>query len=82
MLSGSASFKIPPGQHPPFATVTDTDHKAYIFISAIVGLLYSVVFVGFRIFLRNQTKQKWQREDTPFAFATVCFESDHHLAIR
>ena len=36
--------KVPLGYSPPLATVNDHDRTAWVFITAILGLIYSLIF--------------------------------------
>lgn len=48
-MSIQGSFVVPPGQSPPFAIVTETDHQAWIFIATAFGLCCSLLFGGIRV---------------------------------
>lgn len=44
---------VPPGQSPPFAVVTSTDHSAWIIIATALGLACVLVFSGIKAFARG-----------------------------
>jgi hypothetical protein len=64
---------IPPGQSAPFATVTLTDHSAWIIISTALGLSMSLLFAAIRVFIRSATKHGYGKDDYVLAAATVCY---------
>jgi hypothetical protein len=64
---------IPPGQSAPFATVTPTDHSAWIIISTALGLSMSLLFAAIRVFIRSATKHEYGKDDYVLAAATVCY---------
>lgn len=43
--------KIPTGFSLPFATVTDDDHTAWIVITTLLGIVYSILFGLTRAFV-------------------------------
>ncbi|RMZ85697.1 hypothetical protein DV736_g6552, partial [Chaetothyriales sp. CBS 134916] len=62
---------VPPGQAPPFAIVTDTDHRAWIFIAATLGLSMTMLASGIRVFIRYSSKSTWGLDDFVLATSTV-----------
>ena len=66
-----AGITIPPGQSAPFATVTSTDHSAWIIISTALGLSMSLLFAAIRVFIRSATKHGYGKDDYLLAAATV-----------
>ncbi|EDN99057.1 hypothetical protein SS1G_13917 [Sclerotinia sclerotiorum 1980 UF-70] len=44
---------VPPGQSPPFAVVTSTDHSAWVIIATALGLACVLVFGGIKTFART-----------------------------
>jgi hypothetical protein len=44
-------LRVPPGFSPPFATVTGNDRTAWVVITTILGLIYSLLFGLVRIFV-------------------------------
>jgi len=67
------SITIPPGQSAPFATVTPTDHRAWIIISTALGLSMSLLFAAIRVFIRSATKHGYGKDDYALAVATVWY---------
>lgn len=67
---------VPPGQHPPLAIVTDTDHTAWIIIATTLGLAVSVIFGAIRVYVKcsASSKKSWGYDDIALATATVCLE--------
>lgn len=61
----------PPGQSAPFATITPTDHRAWIIISSALGLCMSLLFAAIRVFIRSATKNGYGADDHVLAAATV-----------
>lgn len=45
--------ETPPGYREPYEHLTSDDHTAWIVIAATIGIIYSVIFLGFRIFIRR-----------------------------
>lgn len=68
-------FTVPPGQSAPFATVTPTDHSAWIIISTALGLSMSLPFAAIRVFIRSATKHGYGKDDYLLAAATVGYRS-------
>ena len=71
MASSSSGFPVPPGQHPPFAVVTDTDHTAWILVATAVGLSCVFLFSGIRIFVRSTISPGFDLDDASLAASTV-----------
>jgi hypothetical protein len=73
ILTVMAGFGItvPPGQSAPFATITPTDHSAWIIISTALGLSMSLLFAAIRVFIRSATKHGYGKDDYLLAAATV-----------
>ena len=71
------SFQVPPGYHPPFSTVSDNDHTAWILIAASLGTIYSLIFGGIRVFIRYTTSRVFGLDDAVLAVATVRFQTLH-----
>lgn len=64
--------KTPPGWGEPFETITVDDHTGWIVIAAILGIVYSIVFLGFRIFIRRTSGMgRLALDDTALIAATV-----------
>ncbi|KAF7196041.1 hypothetical protein HII31_02667 [Pseudocercospora fuligena] len=59
------------GYSPPFATVTDDDHSAWIIIAASLGLALTLVFAGIRVFIRKIISPGVGLDDALLAVATV-----------
>lgn len=62
---------VPPGQSPPFATVTDKDHRAWIIIATALGISFAVVTLVTRILIRKFVNPTWAVDDTVLGVATV-----------
>lgn len=45
--------QIPAGYRKPYESVTPDDHTAWIVIAATIGIIYSIIFLGFRVFIRR-----------------------------
>jgi len=69
----------PPGQHPPFATITHNDHSAWIIISTALGLWLTLLFAAMRIFIRFTVSPGWGWDDYLQALATVRRSTTHRL---
>lgn len=64
--------RVPPGFSPPFATVTDNDHTAWVIITTVLGLIYSLLFGLVRIFVSWTTGPgRLQADDVALAVSTV-----------
>lgn len=64
---------VPPGQYPPFATVTDEDHSAWIIIATALGVSFAFVALATRIFIRKFVNPAWALDDTVLGLATGIF---------
>ncbi len=53
------------------------DHRAYIVITAIVGLIWSVLVLCIRIFIRVRLTGPFGLDDAAAAIATVCAPQNH-----
>lgn len=62
---------VPHGYHLPFATVSTHDHTAWILIATSLGIVYSVVFGGIRVFVRYTISRRFASDDLTLAIATV-----------
>jgi len=62
---------VPPGQHAPFATVTDTDHRAWIIIATALGLAISLLSSAIRVSIRLTVSPVWGPDDATLAVASV-----------
>jgi hypothetical protein len=63
---------VPPGYSPPLATVTDNDRTAWVFISTILGLIYSLLFGLVRVCVSWTTGSgQMQEDDIALAVSTV-----------
>ena len=70
-MLASTSLHVPPGQYPPFAAVTETDHSAWIIIAAAFGLSMILLAGGIRVFIRLTISRGWGVDDTLFAVSNV-----------
>jgi hypothetical protein len=66
-----AITSIPAGQSAPFARLTDDDHRAWIIVSAAIGLSFTILAVISRIFIRLFVLAGWGSDDTLTVVATV-----------
>lgn len=73
---------VPPGQSAPFATITSTDHRAWIIISSALGLCTSLLFAAIRVFMRSATKNGYGADDYILAAATVSWLSPDQWAVE
>jgi hypothetical protein len=65
--------RVPDGFGPPFATITDDDHTAWIVITALLGLVYSILFGLVRALVSWSTGRGRPRADyIALAISTVC----------
>ena len=62
---------MPPGQHPPFATVTEDDHAAGIIIATAMGIAFTALVIVARAFIRRYINYGWQWDDTSIVISTV-----------
>lgn len=70
-MASSLVASTPPGQYPPFAVVTSTDHSAWVIIAAALGASLSVLFLGIRAFIRSSSGSQYGIDDWLTAAATV-----------
>lgn len=72
--------RVPDGFGPPFATITDDDHTAWIVITALLGLVYSLLFGLVRALVSWSTGRGRPRaDDIALAISTVCLKSTYHV---
>ena len=79
MTSFSSGGITPPGQSPPFAVVTPTDHTAWIVIATALGLSWVLLFGCGRLFVRCTVNPGFALDDASFAASTV---SLHNLWLQ
>ena len=72
MSAVPAVTAVPPGDPPSFVTVTDTDHRAWIIISAAMCVSLTLVTLLARNFIRKCVHIGWSRDETVLAISTVC----------
>jgi len=75
MSDSSSGILVPPGQYPPFAVVTQTDHTAWIIIAAALGLCWVLLFTGIRLFIRPSVRHSVELDEYAIAAATVSSSS-------
>lgn len=56
---------------PPYATVTETDHRAWIWIAASLGIVYSTIFLVIRSAARRSTGRGFAFDDILLVIGTV-----------
>ena len=61
----------PPGQSPPFAIITDTDHSGWVIIATAFGLSCVLICALIRVFVRIAISPPFGHDDTVLAAATV-----------
>ncbi|KAH8602282.1 hypothetical protein B0O99DRAFT_648094 [Bisporella sp. PMI_857] len=62
---------VPPGQYPPFAVVTDTDHSAWIIIATALGLSLILLFSVIKIFIRWSISSRVEFDEAFLATSTI-----------
>ncbi|KAK4549173.1 hypothetical protein LTR36_007631 [Oleoguttula mirabilis] len=65
------SLPLPSGQYPPFASVTDTDHRAWIFTATALGLSMTLLSSAVRISIRLTISSGWGLDDATLAISTI-----------
>lgn len=55
----------------PYATVTEHDHTAWIYIAAILGIVYSLIFCGIRVVARRSTGRSFGTDEAALLVGTV-----------
>ena len=66
-----APFPVPPGQYPPFAVVTDTDHAAWIIVTTALGLAMILLFSVVKIFIRYAVSPRVGLDEVFLTISTV-----------
>ncbi|KIW33264.1 uncharacterized protein PV07_00131 [Cladophialophora immunda] len=61
---------VPSGQYPPFAVVTDNDHRAWIIIAAAMGISFMLVALVTRVLIRKFVSLGWALDDTILTIST------------
>ena len=64
-------FAVPAGQYPPFAVVTEDDHRAWIIVTTALGLACALVFAGIRTFVRCAFTDGFGLDDAMVYASTV-----------
>lgn len=83
-----ADSQVPPGYSSPFAKVTTDDHTAWVVITTLLGLIYSILFALVRTFLSWTTGGgKGHADDFALLVSTVRRVyrdklSDHYVSVR
>jgi len=73
----------PDGFGAPFATITDDDHTAWIVITTLLGLVYTILFGLVRAILSWSTgRGRLRADDTALAISTVCPKSIYRDAVH
>jgi hypothetical protein len=64
--------RVPPGYSTPLATVTDNDRTAWVFITAMLGLIYSLLFGLIRVCVSWSTgRGRLQTDDAALVLSMV-----------
>lgn len=71
MSAVPAATAVPPGQHAPFATVTENDHTAWIIISTAMGMAFTLLALLTRGLIRKYINRGWALDDTVLSISTV-----------
>ncbi|KAF2165943.1 hypothetical protein M409DRAFT_55306 [Zasmidium cellare ATCC 36951] len=71
MTAPNFTFDTPLGQSPPFATVTPTDHEAYIIIAAALGTSLTLMFGCIRVWVRWTGGSRYGFDDWLIAGTTA-----------
>lgn len=71
MLDIRSAIAVPPGQFAPFSVVTETDHAAWIIITGSLGLSWTLLFSGIRIFIRPSINRALEYDEYAIAGSTV-----------
>ena len=79
MSAVPAATIIPPGQHAPFATVTDDDHRAWIIVSAAMGVSFTLLTLLVRVLSRLYVNRGWALDDTFAVMSTVSQSKCAHI---
>ncbi|KAB8292434.1 hypothetical protein EYC80_008160 [Monilinia laxa] len=71
MSMPTTGLVVPPGQSPPFAVVTNTDHSAWIIIATALGLACVLVFSGIKAFARGSLGKEITYDEICLAASTL-----------
>ncbi|QSZ33169.1 hypothetical protein DSL72_002755 [Monilinia vaccinii-corymbosi] len=71
MSMPATGLVVPPGQSPPFAVVTNTDHSAWIIIATALGLACVLVFGGIKVFARGSFGKKITYDEICLGVSTL-----------
>ncbi|KAK3703659.1 hypothetical protein LTR37_014355 [Vermiconidia calcicola] len=66
-----AATAVPPGQYPPLATVSQTEHSAWILIATALGLAITILSLLARVIIRKFINPPWHLDDTWIVVSTV-----------
>jgi hypothetical protein len=71
-MSGSpSSGGLLPGQSAPLATITPTDHRGLVAIATALGLIFSLISIVIRAYVRYQFSNSFGTDDVVIAVAFV-----------
>lgn len=73
---------VPPGYYPAFSTVSSDDHSAWIIIATVLGMVYTIIFAGFRAFVSYTTGRNTGLDDMALYVGTVRHPIEPHLIIH
>ena len=77
--NSSSGLIIPPGQHAPFAVVSEKDHTAWIILAITVGLSCVLIFGVVRIVVRRTISPGARLDDAFLAASTVSSAKSRRL---
>ena len=70
--ASSAAPTVYPGQAPPIAVITTTDHSGLVIMATVLGLTFVMVSSVIRYYVRKEAAGSFARDDIVYLLATVC----------
>ena len=60
-----------PGQSPPLTVITSTDHSGFVLIATTLGLVFTLVSLLIRVYVRYECSNSFARDDVAVTVAGV-----------
>lgn len=67
----SSSEALLPGQSPPLSVITPTDHSGIVLIVTILGIIFALISIIIRVYIRLQRRNAFARDDVAATIAMV-----------
>jgi hypothetical protein len=71
LLMASTAPVLAPGQSPPLTVISPTNQGGVILIITALGMVFALVSILIRLYIRLQIRHAYERDDTAIAVAMV-----------